>query len=236
MDNIDIEKYHKGAMALNEGNVIILVEGASNKLFYSKFNEIKHIAIFRPLDLDKGSNSCINIKSLIKENDGWCAILDKDFQDYTQDRIFNLDYYSLENVVLCHHKKFNELYRDISSLIEKNVGDYRNKRLTIKVLDEGKRSEIIILSETHLQFSDYVEKTIVDSVSYLKYMDVKKIVEVFDSLLTTKISGHKKRKYFEELYDELNDKSLLNLFHNSVHHKLRELFPSDSEGIHTSTY
>lgn len=224
MDNIDVEKYHEGAMALNEGNTIILVEGVSNKLFYSKFEEIKHIAIFRPLDLDKGSSNCINIKDLIKNNEGWYAILDKDFQCCTQDRVFHLDYYSLENVVLCHHKKFNKLYKEIFSLIKNNMDTYKNKRLTIKSSGE-KKYDIIILSETHPQFCGYIEKTIVDSISYLKYMDVKKIVEVFDALLAKTIARHKKKKYFEELYDEINDKSLLNLFHNSVHHKLRELFP-----------
>lgn len=230
LEHYDKSKYEKGTHSLIEDIEAIFVEGKSNKLFYSCFEEIKHIPILTPLDKNQGSCSCGNIKKLIKKNLKWHAILDGDFNTSktSLDRVYHLNYYSIENIVLIHHPKFKEIKNELQKLInKKGIKNCFNKRYTIsKEKGRSDKFEIIESKKIHPHHQQYLKNNITSSLLYIQHMPVKNIIEAFDSFLTSKIDGHKKREYLRELHDKLNNKSLLNLFPEKNHQhydKLKKL-------------
>ena len=231
LDNFDVGIYSQNAFEMLEGSTIIIVEGMANKLFYRKFEEISHISILTPLELidkgltssENGSSSCSVIKKLIIENESFYGIIDRDFtnKDLSKRNLFVLDYYSLENIVLLEHKKFEKIKSELIFFLDgKKLNEYKIKLYTLGDIRYGKDSvsyNIKELKEVHNDVHSYIKNTITDVNCYLKYISVKKLIEKFDGCLPCLIKHHQKYKYFEELYDELKDKNILNLFPQTQH-------------------
>lgn len=214
----DANKYEKGAQTLLEKNTVIFVEGKSNKLFYAQFNEISHIPVLTPLERNEGTSSCNHIKKLVKKNAFWHAILDGDFNlsNILDERVYYIDYYSLENIVLENHSFFEELKYAFERFIDENgLSICQNEIYSIKIDRENSTYEITKHKNIDSQYKNYINSKIKNSSHYIKYMPVKKLICSFDSFLPTKHKGYKKNCYFQNLYNELSNKSLLNLFSNT---------------------
>lgn len=221
----DREKYGRGAGALLQGNIVIFVEGKSNKLFYQNFDDLKRFSIMLP---EQGGSSCLNIKSKVKENLNWYCILDKDYSDGEDDqlRVFFLNYYALENIVLLNHPKFMVLQEKLIEFMDNqdfnecklkllNIQYNRNKR-------ENKEYSIIELGHIHIQYHNYINNIVENHMHYMQYISVKKIIETFDSYLAQKTENHRKRRYFEELYSKLKEQSFKYLFNDYQYEKIQK--------------
>lgn len=219
----DKKKYMKGSyVLLNSG---IFVEGKSNKLFYSKFREIK-LPIVTPLDMQCGANNCSNIVKIIRDNPNskFYGVIDGDFvRDHVLiERIFILNYYSLENLVLLNHNKFSKIKEELENFIIKKGIEYCRLKLFDITFDREKYEYTIQeLNNIQEQHYDIISKRVNTPSDYLKYISVKKLVESFDTYLSIRRDiKHKKRKYFEELYDELSDRSFKALFSEIQHNNI----------------
>ena len=94
------ERYYNIANSMNTG-LTIYFEGKCNKKFYANFN------IFKKYTLLNG-NSCYNIIKKVENNNNCIGIIDGDFDDSKKgDKIFKIDFYSIENIVVIYHKLFN---------------------------------------------------------------------------------------------------------------------------------
>lgn len=216
----DREKYGKGARALLQDNIVIFVEGKSNQLFYQNFDELKSFSIMLP---EQGGSSCLNIKSEVEKNPNWYCILDKDYleEQSSFSRVFTLNYYSLENLVLLNHYKFQEIKEELLELINKDVHNCKFNIYSIDININDKSYCIVLFKTIDAQYHNHIKNTVKNCENYIQYNSVKKLVEVFDSYLPLKIQKHKKKLYFEELYKELKDKSLQCLFNNKQYEKLQ---------------
>ena len=230
LDNFNRKKYTQGTYSILEGETIILVEGKSNKLFYRKFKEINSIPILVPSDVSSGKpSSCSTIKKLIESNESFYGIIDRDLNNsnLAQNNLFVLNYYSLENIVLLKHKKFERIKSELMSFLnDKDLNEYKFRSYTLcnQIMNiECPSYNIGELKVFERQFHAYREDTIIDIKCYLQYMSVKDLVEKFDSYLPILNKGHKKNNYFEELYDELEDKSFLNLFSHNQHEDIKNI-------------
>lgn len=220
----DREKYGRGAGALLQDNIIIFVEGKSNKLFYQNFDELKSFSIMLP---EQGGSSCSNIKSEIDKNANWYCILDKDYsgEENSHARVFLLNYYSLENIVLLNHPKFMKLQENLIEFMDKqNFDNLKLKLFYIQFNRNEKQNEefsIMELQNIHTQHYGYINNNVKNYMHYMQYISVKKMIETFDSYLAHKTTNHKRKRYFEELHSKLKDKSLQYLFNENQYKKLK---------------
>ncbi len=101
------------------------------------------------------------------------GIVDGDFNDSIEhDNLFKINYYSIENIALYHHRSMSELKNKIVDFLTSNL---QNKlRLDIS-FDDGnfhlKHGEKI-----SKEFNNYVDRKIKDAKSYILFMDLKEVV------------------------------------------------------------
>lgn len=101
------------------------------------------------------------------------GIVDGDFNDFIEhDNLFKINYYSIENVALCHHKSMGELKNKIADFLTKNL---QNKlRLDISFGHED--FHIKHGNKIPREFNKYVNRKIKDAESYILFMDLKEVV------------------------------------------------------------
>lgn len=241
--DFDKEKYSQAAYSMLKGDLIIMVEGGANKLFYKEFEEINHIPILVPFDVVNGeysefsssdskkivaSNSCSTIKRLIEKNESFYGIIDGDFMNYKlcNSHLFVLNYYSLENIVLLKHSKFDGIRNDLIRLLNGiELSKYRMSSYTLNINpNEGNASyNIQVKANLNEQYCKDIAEKVIDVEDYLQYMPVKDLIRRYDQYLRHLSKEHKKHQYFGELYEELKDKNLLNLFSSSQHNDIRAI-------------
>ena len=99
------KRYYDIANSMNTG-LTIYFEGECNKKFYANFDFFKKHTLLN-------GNSCSNIIKKAGNNDNCIGIIDGDFDDSKiDDKIFKIDFYSIENIVVIYHKLFNELKKE----------------------------------------------------------------------------------------------------------------------------
>uniref|UniRef100_UPI00193110CF hypothetical protein n=1 Tax=Metasolibacillus meyeri TaxID=1071052 RepID=UPI00193110CF len=109
----DKEKYNQGMKKLVT-QPIIYVEGSSNKIFYQQIEELNDKFI------DNGGN-CNNIRRKVKSDSNYYGIVDRDYHDISEERIFVICFYSLENAALIYIDKMEYLRSVIKKCIYKNT-------------------------------------------------------------------------------------------------------------------
>lgn len=226
--DFDIEKYSQAAYSMLKGDLIIMVEGSANKLFYKEFEEINHIPILVPFEVVGASNSCYTIKKLIEKNKSFYGIIDGDFMNYKlcNSHLFVLNYYSLENIVLLKHSKFDGIRNDLMRLLnEIEPSEYRMSSYTLKINPnrENASYDIQVKANLNKEYCKDIAEKVIDVEHYLQYMPVKDLIRRYDQYLKHLSKEHKKHQYFGELYEELKDKNLLNLFSSSQHNDIRAI-------------
>ena len=155
----------------------IFFEGKINKKYYQK------IELFRKYTLDNGG-PCSNIKKIVSQNSKFYGVVDGDFFSENLDRIYQIDFYSIENIVLIYHGIL-DLY--LSSLIEILKNYFKSEKKVRHRLILTKDSNHCFVLEKELkinsQFYDYIDEKIIDEKTFLKYMDLKKIVGSYMGIL-----------------------------------------------------
>ncbi|MDU5765256.1 MAG: hypothetical protein E6Z94_01640 [Streptococcus salivarius] len=169
--NVNVEDFNlQAGKMLPSTDKKIFFEGKTNKKYYQK------IELFRKYTLDTGGPSS-NIKKIVSQNSKFYGVIDGDFFNENLDRIYQIDFYSIENIVLSYH---GILGFHLLSLVEL-LKDYFKSEQKIRhrlILTKDSHQCFAIEKELKIdsQFYDYIDEKIIDEETFLKYMDLKKIV------------------------------------------------------------
>lgn len=202
VNNYNTVKYRSGAAKL--GKKFVYVEGKSNKFFYQELYELKSV-IVRP------GGSCINIKNTVSESQNFFGIIDNDYYFHeVVDRIYTIDYYSLENVVIENIPEFNDLKEGLISFYKNDNDSARFKKLKCNHLKKDNRVvsfELKVGKRHHEQYDVYIRSRILSEQSFLKYKDLKGTLNEYYSFYKQQ-PGNKKIEYFKCLVGFLKSNKL----------------------------
>ena len=205
------EKYTRGSDKMLRNEIRIFVEGGLNKAFYSQFSEINKNMI-------ENNGSCSKIIKKVSESENYFGIIDNDFRlkgEFVEDRVFRIDYYSIENIVILNHSKYVKLREKLDNILNSvSITDYAKNKLDVNILRIKNRPtdfKFESIAQHHPQYHSYITSQILDASSYYKYMDLKKCVTTFMKYIHEK-EGSFKNKHILELYDNLQDKTIKSIF------------------------
>ncbi|WP_145957838.1 hypothetical protein [Lactococcus lactis] len=190
-----MESYKDIAEKMFSYNLVVYAEDPEFYKFYFKPNVI----------IDPVGLSCDRVREHVTKsgNINVIGIVDGDFNDSIEhSNLFKIDYYSIENMLLCNHTKLETFKQDIISYVrEKSI---KKNRLSISF---DNNNYFLHKENTKIQkkFLDYINTKIVTPEQYIKYMDLKNIVQ-----------AHQKK--FKKIY--------ISTLHTQV--KINEIF-SESE-------
>ena len=169
-----------------------LVVYAEDPEFYKYF--FKPDTIMDPIGL-----SCDKVREYVTKtgNTNVIGIVDGDFNDsFEHNNLFKIDYYSIENMLLCNHEKLNSFKSDVIFFVnQKNI---KIRKLSIKFDD--KKHFLHESTTIEKQFHDYVNEKITSSDYYVKYMDLKDVVNAYEKKSE---SNHKSSLYMYVKIDDI---------------------------------
>ncbi|WP_285141552.1 hypothetical protein [Lactococcus petauri] len=192
----DPQRYKNNVEKMFDCNLVVYAEDPE---FYKYF--FKPNTIMDPIGL-----SCDKVRQYVTKtgNKNVIGIVDGDFNDSVEhNNLFKIDYYSIENLLLYKHEKLNSFKNEIIHYVE--LERVSKNRLSISFNGD----EYCLHKDTRKiaeHFLDYINRKIDSSDKYVKYMDLKELV-----------NAH--LKYFKKNY-----KSTL---HTQI--KINDIF-SESEG------
>ena len=169
--NLDFTEFsHSAEGMLSSSDKKIFFEEKINKKYYQQ------ITLFRKYTLENGG-SCSDIKNKVSKNNSFYGVIDGDFVREDLDRIYQIDFYSIENIVLIYH---DTLDSHLENLRRDLKNHYKKEKLIrhrlIQNINCSKSFAFEKGSEINLQFYDYIDNKINNEKTFLKYMDLKKIV------------------------------------------------------------
>lgn len=188
----DEELYKDNAEQMSSSNLVVYAE---DPLFYRHF--------FKPYTIiDPQGLSCDKVRerAIKTGNTNVIGIVDGDFNDsFEHNNLFKIDYYSIENMLLCNHDKLKSFKRDVISFVnQKNIKNIKKSKLSISFDDKGNCLHESTTIEK--QFHDYVNEKITSSDYYVKYMDLKDVVNAYEK---TNKSDHKSSLYIYVKIDDI---------------------------------
>ncbi|WML50168.1 hypothetical protein RCG23_10270 [Neobacillus sp. PS3-34] len=217
--NFDKEKYNRGKLKLVT-QPIIYVEGKSNKIFYQQLEELQNKFI------ENGGN-CSVIKTKVESQPNSYGIVDHDYAEICHEKLFPINFYSIENISLIYINKFNHLNEIIVEYIKEHgieLARIHIPRLIINY-EENRRVKdynLDLTSEKHQdQYIDYIENKIVCDTSFMRYKNLKKIVELYIKFIKNKYS--ERINYITDLVDFLPSKSIEDIFDANTLRKLKQV-------------
>lgn len=215
------ERYYDIANSMNTG-LTVYFEGECNKKFYANFD------VFKKHTLLNG-NSCSNIIKKAGNNDNCIGIIDGDFDDSKiDDKIFKIDFYSIENIVVIYHKLFTELKKEfLHPLFLKHK--ITRKHIQVKTNNYNQNFELEFGKEIDDQYHKYINKKVKNENDYIKYMNLKKVVNKFSKYKINCTNTNKEdkniyRNYIETLFDYMNNCNINVLFSNSEFSRIKIFF------------
>ena len=178
LSNLNIaELNHLAEEMLPSSDKKIFFEGEINKKYY------QNIALFRRYTLENGG-SCSNIKRKVSQNSAFYGVIDGDFLKEDLERIYQIDFYSIENIILIYHDDLASYLTFLKSILENHFRSEKTIRhRLIQNIDCKDRFAIKKDLKINPQFYDYIDEKIIDELTFLKYMDLKKIVDSYMSFL-----------------------------------------------------
>lgn len=223
------DKFKKGAMALIN-KPILYVEGKTSKVFYLQLEEIKDF-----FSIQNGGD-CGRIKLLVESEKNSFGIIDKDYRNLNHPKLFPINFYSIENIALIYIDSLNGFKNILKGFIEEHgvlnasihiplftINYHPNKR--------AKDFTLILTSDIHdTQFLSYIQENIICTETFLKYKDLKKMVELYVKYY--KLLGNGKIHYITNLANYIPSKSINHIFLDSVLEKIeyvkKHLFQTNS--------
>lgn len=201
MEPFEELSYYKGAAELTRFEKVIYVEG-NNKFFYQSFSEISKYLII-------GNFNCMDIIEMVKLYDNAHGIVDLDFtMNCSIDRIYPINYYSIENITLLYDYRYYDIVDKLNELINiYSIETVRQHKYVFQITRNEERYpssfDIILHSKKHHeQFSEYINTNIICKSSFLRFMDLKSIVEKSSRYLREK--GHlEKIDYIDNLFEKI---------------------------------
>jgi hypothetical protein len=201
------DKYNNGARSLLKFDKVFLIEGELSKPFYQNLPEICKYTI-------KNGGSCNSIKEEVKKYDNYYGIIDNDYNDFsviTHERIFRIDYYSIENIVLNEHPEYHSLKEKILNLVvSSNFGEIVIRKLKLRIIrnqnNKAEEVEILFTDCFHYQYHKFLKEQI-NKNNYLKYIDLKECVITY-MIFIHEVKGNFKFKHLLELNKMIKTNSL----------------------------
>ncbi len=221
-DNLEYnrDKFKKGAMALIN-KPILYVEGKCSKSFYLQLKEIKDFFLIQ------NGGSCERIKSLVESEKNSFGIIDKDYRNLNHPKLFPLNFYSIENISLIYIDSLSELKNILKDFIEEHGLINASIHIPLFTINyhPNQRAKDFILSLTsgthHAQFIPYIQESIICTETFLKYKDLKKLVELYVKYY--KLTGKGKINYITDLSDHIPSKSIKHIFLESMVEKIENV-------------
>ncbi|QWG44696.1 hypothetical protein EXW31_10505 [Bacillus mycoides] len=207
--NYDREKYDRGKSKIIT-QPIIFVEGCSNKIFYQQLNELKDKFI------ENGGN-CTQVKEKVESQNNYYGIVDHDYLEHSHEKLFPINFYSVENIALIYITELEDLRVSIHRYIEANELEaiILHKPLLKIFSDEESRRvtdfNIILTNQKHHdQYVEYITNNIVSEITFMKYKDLKKVVELYVKFY--KLKNSEKINHIIDLAKYLPAKSIEEIF------------------------
>ncbi|MED3396729.1 MULTISPECIES: hypothetical protein [Bacillus cereus group] len=209
--NYDREKYDRGKSKIIT-QPIIFVEGRSNKIFYQQLNELKDKFI------ENGGN-CTQVKEKVESQNNYYGIVDHDYLEHSHEKLFPINFYSVENIALIYINELEDLRVSIRKYIETNELKaiiLHKPHLEIFFDKESKRVKefniILTKQKHHDQYGKYITNNILSEITFMKYKDLKKVVELYVKFYKLKngekinhifdLAKHLPAKSIEEIFDQ----------------------------------
>ena len=168
--DINEEYYLDGVEQLSKTSSLIIY--AEDPEFYSCYLTPKTTVY-------PGGMSCDRVRHHVKSssNENIAGIVDGDFDDEVEHpNLFKIDYYSIENIALRHHKTMEALKQKIYDYLKTN---FDNKfRLKIS-FDSNKFTVLKHDQRISRNYYQYLNRKIIDADSYINYMDIKEVVNAY---------------------------------------------------------
>ena len=119
--------------------------------------------------------SCDQVRQRVIHNGNMNAvgIVDGDFNDSIEhDNLFKINYYSIENIALYHHRSMNELKNKIVDFLASNL----QNKLRLDISFDNGNFHLKHGEKISKEFNKYVDRKIKDAESYILFMDLKEVV------------------------------------------------------------
>ena len=207
----------------------VYVEG-NNTLFYKNLLELSTLTVYKVGDSEKsdslyGGLSSSDIVRKVKEDrkSGLKSfgIVDNDFKTQFGAYIYPIDFYCIENVSLLMMGEFAQLRKAVKDLVTNDIKTYRIKKIDLEPIRNQEmrveRFTLNVLGEVHNDFKSYIETKIQCIDTYMRYMDLKLIVEKFSEFYKQKFGKKNQIKYIEDLADKLPARSIAYIFSQPVY-------------------
>ena len=231
MEGYERNRYNKSAVLLYPTVLTIFVEGETNKKFYSNFQELENqnCNIRVGNEFNNRGNSCNSIINIINDisNENCIGIIDGDFDDSKiHNKIFKIDFYSIENIFVIYHELFDELKKEFLYPFFSNHKIIR-KHIQVNTNNFNQNFELKSGNPIDNQYYKYIDKKINNENDYIKYMNLKKVVDKFSKYKINCKNINKEdkkiyRKYIETLFDYMNGCNISILFNDSEYKRVNQ--------------
>lgn len=167
LSNFDSSKYKDISQKMS--GITFLFEGKVNKKYYQK------IPFFRPFTLDNGG-SCSNIINKVSTSltENIHGVIDGDFERKDIQRIYQIDYYSIENICLIYNDQFKELREIITNYYPSHT---KYKRIVANI----NSGSFTLEADNDIEsiFHDYIDEISINVEIFMRYMDLKEVVDSY---------------------------------------------------------
>lgn len=214
------EKYRMGVEKLTKSEVWIYCEGKTNALFYQNFPEISKIPF-------QNGGSCSDIILKVSRDSFKYGIIDNDYRvEVNYDRIYPIDFYSIENIFL-EYWPFLSSFKEIIKEKEEDIGlnslIYHNieSNITYDLSRKPIKFDISLSRKENSADFKYLMKSINDIEHIYKYKRLKKVILEYFKFLKIKHGCSKDTMInHSNLYDYIPNGELCNIFKTEVYRKL----------------
>ena len=220
-DKLNKEKYFEIASKMVGNEKWIYVEGATNKAFYQNFSEINHIPI-------SSGGSCGLIIDKVRQSKNAFGIIDNDYRVDTQyDRIFNIDYYSIENIELIFHPILAGLKDELCIKFHQDFRIAIFKCLDLVVnRDENRRVSsfnIIYSIEEDSQYKGYLSSRLLSNAEFVRYKRLKNVVVKYIDFLK-QINGRRTMpsSILLDTFNHLPTKTIADIFEKNTITRIKD--------------
>lgn len=223
----DKSKYTKGTQGLTR-NKILYVEGGKSKFFYGEIKEFNNVFF-----VINGGN-CGEITKKVQAEENSYGIVDGDYKKNIVPKIFQIDFYSIENIAIHYIQDFKPFVKKLHDLFERtdiskcqyNIINFLLKK--DEITKRPKEFDICLLDTKHdTQYFKYISTKILKFEDFLRYKDLKKPVEQYEKF-HKQMLGKSKIKYITDLINHIPENPIEHIFEENTQIKIKEIIAQSS--------
>lgn len=222
-----LDRYWKSSREMLD--IIIYVEG-NNTFFYKNLIEFESYFVkgeenkYDSPGLKGGLSSSAIISKVVQDREEGrraFGLVDNDYKTIFDEYVFPIDFYCLENLSLLQMDEFKLTRERITEVLQENFDEVKLKKIDFDYTRNNEMRledfQIISTESVHDSVMEYIKEKIVCDSSFLKYKDLKIIVEKYSRFHKEKYGKKQEIKYIEDLADRLPSKSLEHVFNEPTY-------------------